>query len=672
MKYRFAILERPMKVNLRQPIIFMKYRYRYLLILLILSELATPLYAQKADLLDTLIVSKDVVVSSSRIPQTAAGSGRNITIIPAKVIQNLPVHTVDEVLRYLPGVEVQSRGAFGTQSDFSIRGSTFSQVLVLIDGMRLNDPLTAHFNSNIPVAPSEIERIEVLHGPAAAQYGADAVGGVINIITRAFVQRESENQTKADVKAGYGQYNLKMGRAGFFHHGNGYRIGGGGMWYQTPGQELGKENKNRFNVRNASLSGGYKLGSGWDIAARTAYDDRDFNAKYYYTASPYDESTERTTDWWNQVRVTKTSSKGLTAFEGSFKHNIDHYVFNPAFPANHHITDFLNLQMYQYCVLTKDWEWTYGVQANNRFIRSNDRGRHNDWHYAVFSMMQWHPTPPMTVTGSLRLDHDDNYGTELMPQMSMAYHTGRWVLRASGGRSIRAADYTERYISTNLQGPLSEGRNLGNPWLKAERSWSGEAGFDVFPTNNVRISATGFLRASTNLIDYVLTNSTQIRNNSNLQSNTDYLYAENLKNVETAGIEVEFSMSRNLGENWMIEYTMGYTFADTYNSQHTVSKYISNHAKNLINGVISIHKDRFVAGLSGLWKQRQGDRSSAINAYMSPRYSVWNIKLGYDVIDDITLGVEADNLFDAHYQDILGARMPGRWVMGTVSWNLGK
>ena len=650
----------------------MKYlRYECILISVIIGGFSTSLLAQNAKTLDTLIVSKDVVVSSSRIPQTAAGSGRNITIIPASTIQSLPVHTVDEVLRYLPGVEVQSRGAFGTQSDFSIRGSTFSQVLVLVDGMRLNDPLTAHFNSNIPVAPSEIERIEVLHGPAAAQYGADAVGGVINIITRAFAQRESGQQTNANAKVGYGQYHLKMGRAGFYHHGDNYRIGGGGMWYQTPGQKLGPQNKDRFNVRNASVSGGYKLGNGWDLAARTAFDDRDFNAKFFYTASPYDQSTERTTDWWNQLRLTQTFKNGMTTLEGSFKHNIDHYVFNPAFSANHHITNFLDLQLYQYRTLSKKWEWTYGVQASNRFIHSNDRGRHTDWHYAGFSMVQWHPTQPLTLTGSLRLDHDDNYGTELMPQMSMAFHTGKWVLRASGGRSIRAADYTERYISTNLQGPLSEGRNLGNPWLQAERSWSGEAGFDVFPVNDVRLSATGFIRASTNLIDYVLTNSNQIRNNSNLQPDTNYLYAENLKNVRTAGVEVEFSMSRDLGQDWMIDYTMGYTFASTYNRQHTVSKYISNHARNLINGMVTLHKSAFEVGLSGLWKQRQGESASAINAYMSPTYSVWNLKLGYDVIKDVRVGVEADNLFDAHYQDILGAVMPGRWILGTISWNLG-
>src|SRR5699024_6420487 len=150
----------------------------------------------------------------------------------------MPVHTTDELLRYVPGVEVQSRGAFGTQSDFSIRGSTFSQILVMVYGIRLNATLAAAFNSNIPVRPSDIKRIEVLHGPAAAQYGAAAVGGVINIITCNFSKPTSKQHTDANINVGYGQYRLKTGRAGFSHFGHNYRIGGGGMWYHSPGQTL--------------------------------------------------------------------------------------------------------------------------------------------------------------------------------------------------------------------------------------------------------------------------------------------------------------------------------------------------------------------------------------------------------------------------------------------------
>ncbi|WP_171032870.1 TonB-dependent receptor plug domain-containing protein [Fodinibius saliphilus] len=626
--------------------------------------------AQQAQTLDTLVVSKEMLVSSSRIPQTAAGSGRNITIIPAKTIRNLPVHTTDEVLRYASGIEVQSRGAFGTQSDFSIRGSSFSQVLVMVDGMRLNDPLTAHYSSNIPVAPSEIARIEVLHGPAAAQYGADAVGGVINIVTRSFSQKNSSQKTDAKLKVGYGQNDLKIGQGGFFYSNSNYRIAGGGMWFNTPGQELTPNYTNYFNIGKASLSAGFDLGNGWDLATRAAYDYRDYNAKYFYTASPYDEATDHTKAWWTQLKLTKQSDGALTTLKGAYKHNTDDFVFNPAFPANHHTTKLLNLQLFQYRKLSEQWSLTYGAQTTARNIRSNDRGNHSDWHYAGFSMAEWKPNSAFTLTGSLRLDHDENYGSELMPQLSASYDLDNWIVRASGGRSIRSASYTERYISTNLTGPLSAGRNLGNPDLKAERSWSGEVGFDFIGLSNIRFSATGFLRSSQNLIDYVETNSSNIPNNDNLAGNTNYLYAQNLSNVETVGVETELTIRKDLGANWLLSSRIGYTFANLVNDQNIDSKYIANYARHLINTTVSLRKGHAKVALTGLWKDRDADQATQINAFKASRYSVWNLKVDYNFYQNFTVGIEADNLFDKNYQDILGARMPERWIMGTLSWEL--
>ena len=634
------------------------------------SGVCSATQAQEAETLDTLVVSKEVVISSSRVPQTAAGSGRNISTISAAMIEDTPAYTPDEMLRYIPGVEVQSRGAFGVQSDFSLRGSTFSQVLVLVDGMRINDPLTAHFNSNIPVAPAEIQRIEVLHGPAAAQYGADAVGGVINIITRTFGSQSNERETAARLKGGYGQNDLKMGRGGFYHRTEGYRIGGGAMWHQSPGQELADDYKNRFTIANGSVSGGVTLGNDWDLAIRTGYDYRDFNARYFYTASPADDATETVSAWWNQMRLQRSSENSITTVKGSFKRNSDEYVFNPNVAANEHTTTLGSLQIYQYRKLSPNWDITYGTQLNNRRIRSTDRGDHNNWHYAGFTMAQWQPVNPVTISGSLRLDHDENYGTELMPQLSFSYQQEQWILRASGGRSVRAPSFTERFISTNLAGPLAEGRNLGNPRLQAERAWSGETGVDLFPWENVRFSATGFVRESTDLIDYAMTNTAQIRNDENLQTGGNYLYAQNINNVTTAGVETELSISQNLGNNWLFNSTLGYAFTDFYGDEEVASKYISNYARHLVNGMVSVSQGPVEGSVSAVWKKRQATQNANINAFRSSVYSLWNMKLNYEITKQISLGLQIDNVFDQDNQDVLGARMPGRWVVGTVSWSL--
>ena len=127
-----------------------------------------------------------VLISSSMQQKRIRETGRNISVLTKDDIKNIPANSLDELLRFVPGIEVQQRGPQGAQSDLIIRGGTFQQVLVVIDGMRANEPLTGHFNSYIPIHPEEIERIEVIKGAAAAIFGPDAVGGVIHVITKAF------------------------------------------------------------------------------------------------------------------------------------------------------------------------------------------------------------------------------------------------------------------------------------------------------------------------------------------------------------------------------------------------------------------------------------------------------------------------------------------------------
>ena len=93
---------------------------------------------------------------------------------------------MDELLQYVGGVNINNRGGFGVQSDIGMRGSTFSQVLVLVDNQRINDPLTAHFNNYVPIPLSEVHHIEIVRGSASASFGADAVGGIIHIKTKTY------------------------------------------------------------------------------------------------------------------------------------------------------------------------------------------------------------------------------------------------------------------------------------------------------------------------------------------------------------------------------------------------------------------------------------------------------------------------------------------------------
>ncbi|CAD7777693.1 Vitamin B12 transporter BtuB [Candidatus Methanoperedenaceae archaeon GB37] len=149
-----------------------------------------------------------IVVTASRLPQPSTEIGREIEIIEAEEIRQLPIHSVDELLEYFSSIDVRNRGISGIQSDFSLRGSSFEQVLFLINGMPINDPQTGHHHGDIPITLNEIDRIEVVLGGASALYGHGGFGGVINIITK------KQTKPKIKVKYAHGEYDYNLEKIG--------------------------------------------------------------------------------------------------------------------------------------------------------------------------------------------------------------------------------------------------------------------------------------------------------------------------------------------------------------------------------------------------------------------------------------------------------------------------
>jgi len=405
-----------------------------------------------------------VLISSQRIPQTIEQSGRDVTVIEGKDLLDLPIASLDELLRYLPGINVQSRGGFGTQGDISLRGATFAQVLMLIDGVRINDPLTGHFNNYLPLAPSEIKRIEVIYGPSAALYGPDAVGGVIHIITHNFDGSEPQDSF-GEAQAGAGQFGFLSSRLGGGVPTKIGYINAGVQFNKADGQPLPPDSNeifSDFDIRTASISLHKDLDQ-WQLAARAAYDYRLFNAQYFYTNSPADLSREEVRQFWSQARISRRHSRGKSSLDLAFKSTRDSFLFNPAFPANIHRTRFAFAQFNHTQQVDEKISLAFGAQGDYRDIQSTDRGDHNNLHLGVYLTSLLQPSPDFSINASLRGDLDNNYGFELSPQLSLNYRLFQGLLsvRAMGGRAIRAADFTERFISSQIDN-LSPGRNIGN------------------------------------------------------------------------------------------------------------------------------------------------------------------------------------------------------------------
>ena len=139
-----------------------------------------------------------ITVTATRVPVALHSTARIVTLLDSMTIASAPAETVNDLLKYALGVDVRQRGAMGMQTDISIRGGTYNQVAVLLDGINITDPQTGHNSFDFPVNLCDIERIEVLEGPAARVYGTSSLLGAVNIVTR----KAPENAVTASVEGG--------------------------------------------------------------------------------------------------------------------------------------------------------------------------------------------------------------------------------------------------------------------------------------------------------------------------------------------------------------------------------------------------------------------------------------------------------------------------------------
>jgi iron complex outermembrane receptor protein len=624
-----------------------------------------------AQLSDTLFELEEVRIVSDRMGLTEARTGRHMTVIRSSEIASLPVNSIDELLRYTPFLEIQSRGPFGAQSDILMRGSTFNQILVLVDGMRINDPLTGHFNSYIPVPITEISRIEVYRGPASAVYGPDAVGGVVNIITKSFEQGRNNVSIDGKLQAWTGQHKLRHSSTGINFSRERWKAGAGIDYNESDGHPLEPDSlRGDFRVITPSISLSATLSPKTRLAYRSAFDMRDFNARYFYTNSPLDLSREAIRKWWNQVQLEmKLNEAHKLLFQAAYQSTRDSFLFNPAFPVSIHRTRYGNYQL-NHLFIHSSFRLASGIQFDQRGIMSNDRGNRYHWHAGAYSVLSGTIMDNLNCGAGLRLDYDPGYGMELLPQLNMSYILRKWVFRASAGRSIRSADFTEMYIGRGLEGPLSAGRNIGNPELRAERAWSIEGGIDREIAADLDFRLTGFCRFGRDLIDYTLTYAEDIPGNENLIPGEQYFYAGNIGLMDTRGIETELKGKHPLTGKWVLDWRLSLQALASGSDSAFVSKYLAAHSNNLVNGGLGLNSGGFSFRISTMYKSRNPESVRDINQDITSAYMLWNLRLDkFFWKKRLQASIQVNNLLDEQYSDILGAKMPGRWILGGLTWN---
>ena len=617
---------------------------------------------------------------ATRLGQLAGQSGRYVTVVPGAALSRYPVASLDDLLRLLPALEVQSRGNFGTQADITLRGSTFNQVLILLDGMRLNDPLTGHFAGYFPITPAEIEQIEVVRGPGAALYGPDAVGGFVNIVTKTFAATHRPDGAELAGTFLAGEYGLKSTNAGFYGQDKGLRLAGGILNNTASGQQLDLPGggRNDFKLNTYSLSGAYQISDKLSAAARASFDRRDYNAQNFYTTATGDRARETTSrDWYQGQLRYEWNERARTELQIVGTASTDLYLYTPTSVASDHLMHYLNVQGQHQLQLYDKVRLSLGGQADRRAVQSNDRGDHAVWHTGAFAVAGLAPAAGLSLTAALRVDHDQNYGTEVVPQLNASQQLSeKLTVRGAVGRGIRAPNFTEQYNSAIRPGTVPSGFNVGNPSLSAERTWNYEGGLDYQPLAALVLRGTYFNRSGRNLIDYVSQPGRQVIEGSgftNLNPNGTYRFAQNLFAVRTQGIEAEVTTRAQLAPGLRLDGSVGYTWVSLNTEGDVQSQYLSNVARHLVSGNVSLTHRRFTLAFGGLYKVRaeQNTTVTATNgqlaATLTPSYAVFNARLDVALVPErVWLVGQAQNLFNAKYSDLLGAQMPTRWLMAGV------
>jgi vitamin B12 transporter len=475
-----------------------------------------------------------------------------------------------------------------------------------------------------------------------------------------------EDKTSITASGTVGEFGLRTINAGTFLQRKKVAVSAGIVSNNADGVQQ-RGTKGYFANNTASASINYLISPEWNVALRSSFDHRDFAAQNFYTTFASDTASEKVKTFWNQVKVGYQKEKTALSFDAGYKFVQDNYLYNPI-----SIENSSKSQLWQGLFT---WKQSFnettslisGLNYQHKNIASNDRGNHSLHQLAPFLSFSKLFGERFTVSPSVRADWRETIGTEVVPQLTLSYKLAGWQLRGSAGKTIRDADFTERY--NNYNKALVTGGSVGNPNLKAERSFSYEIGADWFLQKSLKVSLTAFRRQQKDLIDYVTTPYAAMPRKENLSPTGSFALAQNLASVNTSGVEADIHYLKMLSATQKLWFNAGVTWLDTESGNAAPSFYVSSHAKFLVNFATLYSCGRFSFGINGLHKTRAAREVSAIEAKISKSYFVVNAKVDYAIIQNIlSVFVQADNLSNTKYSDLLGAQMPGRWLMGGVKY----
>jgi len=588
------------------------------------------LYAQQ----DSSRLLQTVVIHGNRIQTGLDETAASVIVISSADIRQAPAMSVPDLLHYYAGVDIRQRGANGVQADAGIRGSTFDQVLILINGIKISDAQTGHHSLNLPVDIDNIERIEILKGPAARVYGQNAFAGAINIITK----NPDHEFMKAHVQAGdFGLGGLRFSAAlnneNEKHYFSASRDFSDGYQYNTD-----------YEINNLFYQAEIKSGIG-KVSLLGGYTSRNFGANGFYASPAFRDQYEKIQTSLTAVSLQTQPGEYVTVNHRIYwRRNHDDYIFvrnNPNLYRNLHLNNTLGYEVNA----TLDNKWGIsgiGMDINRLWLRSTNLGDRDRTVVTLFAEHQFQLMQgKVSITPGTQLNYYSDFGVNLFPGIDASYlMTSNIRLFANGGYTYRVPTYTDLYYS--------DPANLGNPDLQPEYAISYEAGMKLINIKSIHLQASYFVRNGKRIIDWT-------KENIN-----DRWQPQNLINVNMSGLDMNFSWQP---EELPFVMTGGYTYIDAKKVTDAIySRYAFENLRH--QAVVGITL-KYTNKVNHTINYRYSDRANLPDYSIVDTRFTWQSK-SFGAFADVT------NVFDISYKETNLVTMPGRWFKVGVHYELRK
>ena len=573
-----------------------------------------------------------ITITSTRIELPFKKNSRTITVISAASIKQSPATNLAELLQQEAGIDIRRQGINGMQADLYIRGGSFDQTLLLIDGIKVEDPQTGHHTLNMALPLEVIERVEIIKGPAARVFGQNAFTGAINIVTKSSADAVNSVGYKAgsyDQQQGAVTLGKQLENATLIGHASintseGYR-------YNTDFENQNYFVKGRFNTTSNPI----------DVIGYLA--KRKFGANQFYAVESGSDQYEET-----QSSLVGASTKFETeTFKITprvyWKRTQDMYLFkreDPSFFRNLHISNKTGLQVNASYTSTAGITG-FGIDVAKVFMTSTNLGKRDRLMANLFLEHRFSfANNTLDITPGVSVNYFSDFKFHALPGVDVGYAIDdNFKAYANVGYTYRVPTYTDLYYVGRT--------DLGNENLEPEKALSEEIGLKYFGENfNAYVAV--FNRSSTNLIDYTKENE------------ADKWLATNLKSLNSTGAELNLSSSFESGL-YTQNISLGYTYLDeNLNDVKTAySKYVIN---SLTHHFTTTFRSQFLKNISQSIVYKFAERASGTS------YSVVDVKATLS-LPNLELSILGNNIFNADYIETGFVPMPKGNVLVGVNYS---